>query len=219
MHHDAVHHLRRGKHQQTVEVEIALAAAAPPAGTLVPDGYAPVADAHQRGKMAHTLRNHPKRLLRQRLKLRIAQFFHAPRGGLPRLRRPQMLLDPRPFLFQNVQKLRLRDPPGGFQPQRQVRQELERHGFAVAPDDLHGIIPFQTHISSPKPSIPPMGKAVTIFLQWEGGRSNLIMLYFSLHLIHLPLQFRPCIIQILVCRTDSRRQRPGGISVTHHAIV
>ena len=51
----AVYHFGRSQHQQTVDVEITLGRAAPPAGALVADCYAAEVDADQWSVVANSL--------------------------------------------------------------------------------------------------------------------------------------------------------------------
>ena len=54
MHHDIVDYLRGSEHEETVEIEVSLAAAASPASTLVSYGYTPIGDADERREVSHT---------------------------------------------------------------------------------------------------------------------------------------------------------------------
>ena len=57
MNHNTIQHLRRGKHQQAVEIEISFTAAAAPLGTLVPYGDPAIGDTNLRGVVFHSFRD------------------------------------------------------------------------------------------------------------------------------------------------------------------
>ena len=57
MHHHVINYLRWCQHQETVEIQIAFSAAAPPSGLLVSNGNAAIGNAHLWGKIFHPLRN------------------------------------------------------------------------------------------------------------------------------------------------------------------
>ena len=89
MHHHVIPDLFRNQHQQAVEIQITLTAAASPAGALVPDGYVSAGHPHSRRQTGYPFRNifhrflsHPFQLFlckgRQGLLSRVRQMLEHP---------------------------------------------------------------------------------------------------------------------------------------------
>ena len=129
MNHNIVQHFPRNQGQQTVEIQISLAAAASPSGMLGAYCNLIVGYSHERCIVLNTLRNQIPSLLPQCFQLTLCVFLLDLRRTLC-----QVLLDPRGFTinkspdFGHSQSFRTTDNHGA------IWLNLNRNGLSVASD-------------------------------------------------------------------------------------
>lgn len=126
--HDIVDDMRRGEHQQAIEIEVSLAGAAAPAAALIADGDVSVAHAYDGGVMPHALRYNGQGLPGQLLNLGSCKL----RLGFREL--CQMALDPAPFALDIMLDLGVGCGPGGANHDA-LRGDLDGDAFPVAADE------------------------------------------------------------------------------------
>ena len=152
VHHHIVDYFRGCQHQQTVEIQIPLAAAAAPSGALIADGDVSIGYPHFWGKIRNPLGNHLQRLGRQ--------FFHLllckGRQGSGTVVFLQMLLDPVRLTLDESADVVISHPFRTPDHHLSRGDDLNGDGFPGGTDDLigngigcHGNPPKQKRTVSP----------------------------------------------------------------------
>ena len=129
--HHIVPYLRRGKHQQAVEIQVARPGAAAPAGLLGPDTDPPEADPHQGGKMGSP----PGKILPGLLLQRRQLLFGQGRLGGAAFVFAQSGVEPDFFGGHKIPDSPFRQPPGCPHQNTAVRPDLQGQGLPGAADE------------------------------------------------------------------------------------
>ena len=147
MHNNIVKNFRWHQRKQTVEIEIALAAATAPSGMLCPDSDLPICYAYDWRKVLHPFSNKLSCLFPELFDLPMSILHH-----IVRLSLCQVFLDPIRFALYKSPGFLDTHPLGASDHDLPIRFDLDRDGFAVALYDL--IRHIHTLISSTKNGWP-----------------------------------------------------------------
>ena len=150
VYHDAVDHIIRQQHQQTVEIQIALAGAAAPAASLGPDGDLIPGDAHPGG-----VERHPARKVLLCPLFQLGQLFCRQLGQRgPAFVFGQFATDPAFLTGHKIPDGPVGHPLRSPDQQGAVGPDLQGNGLPLAPDQGIGNVQ-ENHLRDEKRAVLP----------------------------------------------------------------